>query len=99
MSSLTIEKIMNAKRELKEIRKVSPDKVKFVQGCHNNVTAYYASLYNDEGEITEHEENEASIIRDFKCAMFEDDIMSEAEFDRIYHLLDLVSIEACLAYC
>lgn len=77
-----------------EIKKYPEEYVSFVSKCREDVVKEISRHFED--EITP---NTSEIIRDYKCEMYEDDLMSEEDFDKIYELLEVISLEAAMAVC
>lgn len=90
-----IKKLNESKRELK---KFSEDKVEFVRKCYDDVVKDIIECESDGGENGMYNHS-SEIIRDYKCECYEDDLMSEEEFDRIYELIDFISIESAMSVC
>ena len=88
-----IRKLNNSKRELE---KYSEDKIEFVRKCYDDVVKDISESYEEGLEWCNHS---FEIIRDYKCECYEDDLMSEEEFDRIYELIDFISIESAMSVC
>lgn len=88
-----IKKLNESKRELE---KYSEDKIEFVRKCYDDVVKDISNSYEEDCEWCNHS---SEIIRDYKCECYEDDLMSEEEFDRIYELIDFISIESAMSVC
>lgn len=88
-----IERLNESKRELK---KFSKEKIEFVKRCYDDVVKDISDSYEEDLEWYN---NSSEIIRDYKCECYEEDLMSEEEFDKIYNLIDFISIESAMSVC
>ena len=93
-----IKKLNESKRELE---KYSEEKIEFVRKCREEVIKYEIEKEErlSKGFWLDDCYSSSEIIRDYKCECMEDEIMSEEEFDKIYELIDFISIESAMTVC
>ena len=93
-----IKKLNESKRELESFSK---EKADYVRECRDNVIKYEIEKEEriSKGFWLDDCYSSSEIIRDYKVGSYEDDLMSEEEFDRIYELLDVVATESAMAVC
>ena len=93
-----IKKLNESKIELESFSK---EKIEYVQECRERVIKYEIEKEEriSKGFWLDDCYSSSEIIRDYKVGSYEDDLMSEEEFDKIYELLDVISKESAMAVC
>lgn len=93
-----IKKLNESKRELENFSK---EKIDYVRECRDNVIKYEIEKEEriSKGFWLDDCYSSSEIIRDYKVGSYEDDLMSDEEFDRIYELLNVVATESAMAVC
>ena len=95
------QRINEAKRAL---AKYDPAKVDYVRDCQEDIMEEINAQYFDEDYNFADEDRPvgtklSEIKRDYLVGAIEDDLMTEAEFEDIYNLLDVVALEMSAPYC
>lgn len=91
-----IKKLNESKRELESFSK---EKIEYVQECRDEVVKDIIECEERRDKGFDCNYNSSEIIRDYKVGSYEDDLMSDEEFDKIYELLDVVATESAMAVC
>lgn len=90
-----VKKIRQAQNAL---TKFDPKKVEYVKECQDEIAKAISDSYVDEDVDHPIGPMLSEIKRDYLVGAIEDDFMTEEEFDEIFDLLDIVSIELASQY-
>lgn len=90
-----ISKINSAKRELEQYDSA---KVDYVKECIDEITKAISDSYQREDDDRPVGPILSEIKRDYLVGAIEDDLMTEEEFEDIYDLLDIISLELSAPY-
>ena len=91
-----LKKINNAKRALQQYDK---EKVDYVRECQDEITRAISDSYTEEGDFDRPLGPKLSEIkRDYLVGAIEDDLMTEDEFEDIFELIDIISLELSAQY-
>lgn len=91
-----IKKLNESKRELESFSK---EKINYVQECRERVIKDIIECEERRDKGFDCNYSSSEIIRDYKVGSYEDDLMSEEEFDKIYKLLDVIMTESAMSVC